>query len=445
MTTRAEDVLYQSLTDTDSLEYLTRETISDELIPNESMVPVVRWAISYFAQSGYTLAPSRESLFDTWGNHIGDAGVTIIEDDIDTDTIQWALSELRSRYVTIQAQEFVMNFATDLNNAASPDRVSVLTEKSSELLSLLTKVESKSNEVSGSLGVARALADYQIRASRDEHVQGMTLGLEEVDNHILGVRDGELAIMAAAPKVGKSNMLVQVAINEWIQGRKTVLFTLENSVEMTYDRFITGLVNRLFQDELMTPLNLRDWTKGNASPIHERMVKDIQALMEENDNLMVISPEKGQRSVESMVAKAHILGADSILIDQLTFVEYEGPRNTPRWEQMKEVLHQLKSLISTGSRRLPCLLAHQINREGVQAADKLGHLESYMMAESAEVERTADLLMSLYQSKMDKNIDQATLQILAFRRDETKNWSLGWHLGEVMSSVRREISFNGGD
>lgn len=442
MTTRAEDVLYQSLTDTDAIEYLTRETISDEIIPNETMVPVVRWAIQYFADSGYTLAPSRESLMETWGTYIEDAGIEIIPDDVDTDTIQWALDELRARYVTVRAQEFVMAFASDLNNASTPEKVDVLAGKSSELISLLTSVQSKSNEVSGSLGVAKALADYQIRASRDEHIQGMTLGLREVDEHILGIRPGELAVLAGGPKMGKSLMLVQAAINEWIQGRRAILFTLENSVEMTYDRILVGIVNRLFQDELMTPMTLRDWTKGSASPRHETMVKEVQSLMEEQDNLLVISPEKGQRTVESMVAKAHVLGAQSLLIDQLTFIDHTSPKSLPRWEQIKDTLHLLKSLISTGNNRLPCLLAHQINREGVQAADKLGYIESYMMAESAEVERTADLLMALYQGKMDVNTEQAILQILAFRRDENKNWYIGWHRGEVMSSVRRETTFN---
>src|SRR5690606_32069603 len=101
----------------------------------------------------------------------------------------------------------------------------------------------------------------------------------------------------------------------------------------------------------------------------------------------ILQPEMGQRTIQHMVRRAETLG-DAVIIDQLTFVEPNpGTERLSRTEQVGRILHMFKALISG---RMPGLLAHQINREGQKAAEKLGRLEMYHLAESAEVERTAD-------------------------------------------------------
>jgi hypothetical protein len=71
-------------------------------------------------------------------------------------------------------------------------------------------------------------------------------------------------------------------------------------------------------------------------------------------------------------------------------------------------------------------LAHQINREGVKAADKVGHLEMYHLADSSEVERTADWVFGLYASRADKASKRAKFQVLAARRASNKQWNMRW-------------------
>ena len=73
-------------------------------------------------------------------------------------------------------------------------------------------------------------------------------------------------------------------------------------------------------------------------------------------------------------------GPTVLIIDQLTFIEPPDERAAPHI-QIRDITHDLKTLISTGRDKMPCLLAHQINREGVKAADKVGYLEMYHLAE----------------------------------------------------------------
>ena len=91
---------------------------------------------------------------------------------------------------------------------------------------------------------------------------------------------------------------------------------------------------------------------------------------------------------------------------------------------------------------LSLILAHQVNREGVKAAKKLGHLEMEHLAESSGIERAADWVLGLYQSQMDREARMTLLQILAARREDNEAWSLYWDLPESgASKVRSTVTF----
>ena len=107
MSTVAEDVLFLSLTDTDSIEILSTVGLDAEAIPTEEMRVVVDWAIERFFESGRTRAPSRESMLETWGQHIEDAGIELLPEDEDADTIQWAISTLKGQFVAYQHNLFL--------------------------------------------------------------------------------------------------------------------------------------------------------------------------------------------------------------------------------------------------------------------------------------------------------------------------------------------------
>lgn len=92
---------------------------------------------------------------------------------------------------------------------------------------------------------------------------------------------------------------------------------------------------------------------------------------------------------------------------------------------------------------MPAVVAHQINREGVKSAEKVGHLEMYHLAESSEVERTADFVLALWQSEGLKAAGRAYLQMLAARRVELVNWELIWRPWAGQVAVRGRIELGG--
>jgi hypothetical protein len=430
VTTHAETVLYSQLHEVEAIEYLVQEGFDPEILPTELMIPVVKWAIEEYFRAGCKQAPSRESLLATWREVIEDAEVELEEEDVQVDEIGWAVDWLRAQRVLYETNRFILAFAEEIQGADIPDRVSTLQKGATELVELAMSVTSQRHQVTMDEGLRRALMRFEDRQASGLAVRGLTMGYEEIDEHTCGIHPGELALLAAGPKVGKSYFLARCASEEYQAGRRVVLFTLENSVDLTLDRLIC----------LMRAIVCRTGQRGQATPEEVTRVAEFRERMSEGEGMLeVIHPGGEERTAQDMVKRAQILGADSLYIDQLTFMKHPNPGRKPKYEVVGDIMHDLKELISSGGMPIPCMLAHQINREGIKKAEQSDHLEMYMLADSSEAERTADWVFGLYASQVEKISGRAKLQILASRREIQKNWMITWRPGVGLSRVLNEL------
>jgi len=431
MSNTAEVALVASLFDTDSLESLVKEGLDLECIPTEALRPVVSWSLDRFFESGRTQAPSRNALMSVWQQHLEDAEIEVPAENEQVDNIEWAIDHLKSQYVHYTYQQWQKSAAMAMSSASAPDRIRVLNEQIDGLMSLSLNMQPRHRSVDFADIFSESFNLYEGREIAGNTSRGLTFGIPLVDIHTFGIHDGELAVVAAPPKTGKSYFLNYVALQEAMRGRVVALFTLENSIEMTVDRLVCFALG----------LNSRDWQRGNLSAEDKERVRWYQndELPKLKENLRIISPEPGRRTPESMYREAQTLGAQGLIIDQLTFVEHPNPNaNRSRHVVIGDIMRELKQIISTGRDQMPCVLAHQINREGVKAAEKTGKFEMYMLAEGAEVERAADWVFSLYQSNIQREVFQATLQILASRREDLRAWEMDWRTPQGIINAMRE-------
>lgn len=433
MSARGERTLFQHLLEAESLETISFEMAYEEVLPTETLRPIVRWAIEYFYRSGCREAPSLEALRavevggSNYGNLLDDHEIPMGEDP--EDTVEWAIDDLKSSYIHKIVATFNKRLATDMAAAQSDERIDVVSAYATELVGLSVSLASRATHAEIRTAMPDRLIAYEGRKEHQGVYRGLTFGMPEIDSHILGIDDGELCIVAAPPKAGKSFMAAWVAYQEWKAGRSPLLFTLENSVDVMLDRIAC----------MACSVSYGLWQTGGLLPEHEAKVRDWMAdLPKAEATIYIVQPALGQRSIEHLVREAQLRDSDSLLIDQLTFVELPNP-NKPKNERMGEALHTLAGMIGTGRRRLPTVLLHQINREGVKLAQKTGHLEMFHMADAAEVERTAHMVFGLYATPDDVQIRQIKLQMLAARRVPLKNWQLFWAPEVGGISVEREI------
>lgn len=423
MSSLAETSLVQHLVDPDSLATLVREGLPLEMIATESIRPLVGWAVDYFMAT-LEKAPSsavvREEYGDVLDSHeidldVGPAG-----------TVQWAIDSIKSAWVYRQSAEFNKAFAVEMAEADPNVRPKVVGQFATELVEMSSKLTRRDLRVDFVDGLSQALDLYEQRATHDG-VRGALFGIPEVDAHFGGIHPSELAVLAAPPKTGKSFFLGHAALRNWMAGLNVALYTLELSVDTMIDRIACMALG----------IDTHRWDRGEANAEEVDRVREWRTRMEAEHGdhpFIVAQPELGQRSLAMMTRDAQVRGADLMVVDQLTFVELPDPRKA-KHERIGDALHLHKVDISTARRPMSSLIAHQINREGVKAAEKSGKLEAHYMADASEVERTVDHALGLYASHDERVAGMAKLQTLAVRRVAPLNWRLAWrpHVGQVAS------------
>jgi replicative DNA helicase len=245
----------------------------------------------------------------------------------------------------------------------------------------------------------------------------MAFGIDEVDEYTYGIHEAELAVLAAGPKTGKSVALAYVLLQEWKRERVATYYTLENSVRMSYDRLVC--IHLAVDHDL--------YRRGECTPEEvDRVQTFIAERGEELKNFIrIVQPQRGNRTVQWISRHARSVGTQSLLIDQLTFME-ASHRSLRGPDKITDVMHDLKDAVG-GRSPMSCLLAHQINREGMREAKKNGLLEMWMLAEGSEVERTADWVFSLYASEDERRAQMIKWQTLATRRGSSnRSYRVAW-------------------
>lgn len=437
MTALGERTLMQHLVDIDSLGVLVDQGLPAEVIPTESFRDIIVWAVDYYFESGRQKAPSLQALREvevnqtTFGEILDDHEVPMDEEP--EDSIEWAIEDLKGTYVYKEGQAFNRRMATDLAAAETGDRIEILDAAATELTMLAVSMKPKRFRVDVREVADDALRRYEERQEHRADFRGAQLGLEEIDKFTYGIHEGELAILAAPPKTGKSYGLGWSALAEHKAGRPVVVNTLENSVDMTVDRMAC----------LAVGVDSTRWQRGICTPEEVEAVRDWVSDMKKWDvPLWVLQPDLGSRTFEHMVREATMLEAGTLIIDQLTFVEVERglTDHRKRDRQIGDALHRLKGMISTGHHPMSCILAHQVNRDGQKSADKVGHLEMYHLAEAAEVERTADWVFGMYSSNDQKIARRVLFQTLASRRAPNRHWELDWQPEAGLIEVHSEVT-----
>lgn len=419
MTSRSEDTLYSSLTDVDALEQVFKIGLNLDAIPTVAMREVVQWALDYFDRSGQMKAPSREALLETWQQVLEDAEVVIAEVDIQLDDVQWAVDALHAQYALYKFQLWQTEAASAIYESSVVDRLTVMESQAHQLNELLLGLRDKTQEVEGIDGFRRSFADYQVRAETSQTHRGMAFGIDEIDAYTYGIHEGELAVLAAGPKTGKSVTMAFTLLQEWVRRRRSTYYTLENSVEMTYDRLVC----------IHLGVDHDRYRRGEATEEEVARVRmflaDEDRMKDLKDFIRVVQPDRGKRTVQWITRHARAIGTQSLMIDQLTFME-ASHRSLRGPDKITDIMHDLKDGIG-GRNPMSCLLAHQINREGMREAKKNGMLEMWMFAEGSEVERTADWAFGLYASDDERRAQMIKWQTLATRRGSTLfNARLAW-------------------
>lgn len=432
----SEKVLYAHLTNPDSLDIISREGFNSEealeVIPTELGRRIVKWCLDRYFESGRIVAPSKIAIDETFGDQMEKVDIVII-DDVEIDSVQYAIADLRSHYLYAQTEDFSKRMVTEIYNSDAPDRPSAMQKYLAELQGITRLSISRRNEMNGLEGTDDAIFRLKQRIADGETIIGMRFGLPELDRHTGGIRPGEICTVAAGPGTGKSWLAGYVTNAECFVKRRALLVTLENDIEMTFDRLVcmaAGVPYDKFQ-------------KGDLNESEMGRVGLRREIMAEAERAPIVTQMSNEEPTPTaIVRRAQLEGADSIILDQTSHIRPErGSRAIKRSEQLTEIMRGFNDLLRD-EYKVPLLLLNQINREGRAAARKSGRYEMEHLADGGAVEQASAHVFTIFQSDLMRREQRAQIQQLKARRTDRAHFDTVWRpeVGDIR--IKRQVQLD---
>jgi replicative DNA helicase len=247
----------------------------------------------------------------------------------------------------------------------------------------------------------QSLADRFLAALSKPAEPAIETGLQSVDSAIGGFYRGQFSIIAARPSVGKSSLMLQLAMHA--ARTHAVLFVSTEMAEQEYhERLLCASSGRSFLQ-----VRRRQVSYHEIEACHQ-LLQDRQLTFLETTKL---------DDIETAVSrtKQHLL-----VIDQFTSLSRSDGRR-PQWEVAGEQSARLKQLAKRES--VAVLAASQLNRDAEGRPPTLGQLRA-----TGGLEQDADAVLILHRDERDDA--DAVLKIAKCRHGITGSIKL-WFDGKA--------------
>ena len=403
-----ESKLLARLTDPAAIAEVWDLGVRTEVFEEPLYSAVFNFIIDYWLASQMKSAPTPFALSQEF------PGYTPTDDA--EETTDWLAHKLQQRHVINRLQDVLREAAKN----STVDPIGAL--KTLHAAAYATAEDVAPRNLRSDMSNVEARRERYGR--RHEHPEGVGVpyGLDLLDTHTQGIFPGELAVVGAFSSVGKTMFMLHAAAQAVKKGHRPLVYTLEMSIPECEDRI----------DAFYSGVSYNRLTRGNLSIDEGRAWHDAQDEL--RGRLLVERPNEGERTVANLCARARQVGADSLFIDQLSFME-PGQRVQSLKEHHSVIIKQLKTEISRPGLEMPCLLVAQANRDSLKDG-----LSISSFSNATEIEQTVDMALGLHRTKDMRANHVMQLDILKSRRSDTASYLLRWELTERTDiSVIEEI------
>jgi hypothetical protein len=405
-----ERLIVGHFTDSGALAEIFELGLRPEVFVETRIGAAYAFALKYWHESGMQTAPTRMVLEREF------AGLQVPESP--TVSASWLVMDLQRNFVANRLQDMIYE-AGEKSKDKPIEALKELYSRAYIAAEVVTPRQTRVNMVST---IADRRQRYEDRQSRPDGL-GLPYGIPDLDQHTGGLMPGELAVLGAFSKTGKSFFLCNTLVALRKAGYTPILFTLEMSIGEMEERI----------DALYSGVSYNRLVHATLTGEEQRKLFTAQEELAQQGPVFVESPEEGERTVAHLINRARQAGADYVLIDQLSFMEAVGRNVRSPKEHHAEIMHSLKNELRRPGKELPCLMAVQLNRDSVNSG---AQLRSF--ANASEVERYCDIALGLERNDEERLNHVMRCHILGSRRSDNRSWLLNWEL--LSSSLIRVLN-----
>ena len=404
-----ERKILSHLTDSAEMTRVWEMGLRPEVFEEPINQAVFVFIMEYWYTEQMQMVPTREILEYEF------PGITL-QDTVE-ESITYLVEVLQRRYATNKLQEMIREAAS-----------TTVEDPQGTLKGLFSNAYSAAENIVPRFARSNMATSVEQRRLRyvnrqENQGSGVTLGFPVLDHHTNGLRPGELCAVGAFSKVGKTMFLANAAIQARKQGATPLFITLEMSKEEIEDRL----------DAIYSEVSYNRLTHGELTTQEVFRLRAAQDEFSQLGDLYIERPMEGERTVPHIVSRTRQLGADYLIIDQLSFMEPTGQHRELTSKHAEIVATLKKEIARDSAGQIPCLLAVQLNRASLNQAEGVG-LQNF--ANTSVIEQTVDLAIGLSRSRDERANHLMRLDILGARRSEIQAWILRW---ELINETKLEV------
>lgn len=291
-------------------------------------------------------------------------------------------------------------------------------------ISRLTELREDSDGVGfESLGVILRNAVREIHSmSKGNRTDGIfKSGFRGLDSMLGGFRAGTLNILAARPGMGKTALVINIAINvARMYGKPVNIFSLEMSKNEIGNRIIAA-------NSSITAKQLQNATlsKQNEAEL-VKTLKELNDLPIYIDDASAVTPAKMMSACKDLKARGQL---GLVIVDYLQLMSFAGNKNSNRQEEVAAISRSLKVMAKDLS--VPVIALSQLSRGAEKRDDHTPMLSD--LRDSGAIEQDADSVFFIdrpdyykHNESEPKIIQDAKIYVAKNRHGELGNISLKW-------------------
>jgi replicative DNA helicase len=294
-----------------------------------------------------------------------------------------------SRYADIVRDKAVkralIHFGRDVTDTAagSPDTASALLDRATSRLEQLAESRIRIEPVRASADLAHHLGQLEERMTGG--VNAISTGYPAVDAKLNGgIRRGELIVLAARPKMGKTAFAQNVACNA-AEDYTVLILSMEMPKMQLHDRNLANL-GRIPLPHLLQPNDMtdQDWSALTHATIK---IERMNLFLDDQGGLRILDVRMKAKGMK----RRH--GLDLMVVDYLQLMEGDGDNRNAQIEGITRGLKSLAKELDIG-----IILLSQLNRKLEERPNKRPMPSD--LRDSGAIEQDADAVIFLYRDEV---------------------------------------------
>lgn len=228
----------------------------------------------------------------------------------------------------------------------------------------------------------------------NKHLIGETTGFDALDRKTTGFNEGDLIIIAARPAMGKTALVLNMALKNVEANKGVIFFSLEMPAEQLMLRMLAA----------KTSIPLQNLRKGDMS---DNEWSQLSSAFDDMNTKKLFVDDGGSININQLRARVRKLAQNEDNNISLVIIDYlqlmQGTGNKDRHQEVSDISRGLKMLAR--EMKIPIIALSQLNRGLENRPDKRPMLSD--LRESGAIEQDADIIMFVYRDDVYKERDEA--------------------------------------